>query len=287
MREPVSLPALDAPADQSHELRVSLRYEDLAQDGRIKADAVPFAMGEACWRGLLVHHPLTERLRATGVVPILRRLVVAADETPLSTMAEPRVRGSFGLAHVLGPDGAPERFLLELAAELEGPRGRTFARVEREGEVERVARVYGEHVFTRLFAPPGKRRVTELPDGLEPGPARPWVEVGDLLMDPRLVADGAPAVERCHFGLVHTDSNQHVNSLVYPRLFEESAVRAFGDAALVRAFDVVFRKPCFAGDAAEVRLQRVTRDDDARGVLASLHVDGEPTPRCAAQLWLG
>src|SRR5205823_12900006 len=30
------------------------------------------------------------------------------------------------------------------------------------------------------------------------------------------------------FGLVHTDSNHHVNSLVYIRLFEEAALRRFG-----------------------------------------------------------
>jgi hypothetical protein len=55
------------------------------------------------------------------------------------------------------------------------------------------------------------------------------------------------------FGLDHTDSNQHVNSLVYPRLFAEAALRRLAELErprrlLIRALDIAYRKPSFAGD---------------------------------------
>jgi acyl-CoA thioesterase FadM len=56
---------------------------------------------------------------------------------------------------------------------------------------------------------------------------------------------------------VHTDSNMHVNSLVYVRLFEEAALRRFaalgkGSALLGRMLDIAYRKPCFAGQTMRV-----------------------------------
>ncbi len=57
------------------------------------------------------------------------------------------------------------------------------------------------------------------------------------------------------FGAMHTDSNQHVNSLVYPRLFEEIAMRHLGRPhALARTVDVRFRKPSFIGDKLNVAI---------------------------------
>jgi hypothetical protein len=53
------------------------------------------------------------------------------------------------------------------------------------------------------------------------------------------------------FGLTHTDNNQHVDSLVYPRRFEDAALRRLhergeGSNLLASATEVVYRKPCFA-----------------------------------------
>jgi acyl-CoA thioesterase FadM len=68
------------------------------------------------------------------------------------------------------------------------------------------------------------------------------------------------------FGLAHTDSNQHVNSLVYPRLFEDAALRRFAalgkgkPAVLSRHVEAAFRKPCFAGETYAVALQAFTLD---------------------------
>jgi hypothetical protein len=277
------LPEIDALQGQTASGAITLRYEELAQDGRLKADAVPFAMGETCWRCLLVSHPLTQRLAREGIVPILRRLVVAADDTPLSTAATLHSEGRFGLG--VSRDAGGDRFLLELATELSGPRGRTFAKVDRAGEVERVARVYGEHVFTRLFAPPERRRVRELPEGLRVHAERAWLEPEDLLARDEARLDGAPIERERRFSLVHTDSNQHVNSLVYPRLFEELAAELFDEPLLARGFDVAFRKPCFAGERVRVVAQRVKRAS-GQGARVWLEVAGEPRVRCAGRLWL-
>src|SRR5258705_9749410 len=95
-----------------------------------------------------------------------------------------------------------------------------------------VGRCYVEHVFPKLFAPKAERKVLRL--DVPGAPAVPatrhvWVPPAALLelpegataLDAELVADPAPAA----FGLMHSDSNQHVNSLVYPRLFEDAALR--------------------------------------------------------------
>jgi acyl-CoA thioesterase FadM len=58
-------------------------------------------------------------------------------------------------------------------------------------------------------------------------------------------------------GVMHTDSNQHVNSLVYPRLFEEAALRRFAvlgksTTVLARSIDIAYRRPSFAGDTLRI-----------------------------------
>ena len=66
---------------------------------------------------------------------------------------------------------------------------------------------------------------------------------------------------------MHTDGNQHVNSLVYPRIFEELALRRHGDPKiLARAIELRWRKPFFAGDRATVALS--IEGDSAVGTFA-------------------
>jgi acyl-CoA thioesterase FadM len=70
--------------------------------------------------------------------------------------------------------------------------------------------------------------------------------------------DGWAVDEAAHvLGLSHTDSNQHVNSLFYPRAFEEAALRHLqrlgrSTEVLGRRVDVAFRRPSFAGEALRV-----------------------------------
>jgi hypothetical protein len=121
-----------------------------------------------------------------------------------------------------------------------------------------------EHVLTRPLAVAGDRRVTSLDFGGAPPthgtlPALPRFESisampeGATPLEPAMRLDPVPLA----FGLVHTDSNRHVNSLVYLRLFEEAALRRFvaigrPSVVLGRAVDIVYRKPCFAGQVMRV-----------------------------------
>ena len=82
--------------------------------------------------------------------------------------------------------------------------------------------------------------VASLPDGATPLEAAPRV-------------DPVPIV----FGVFHTDSNMHVNSLAYLRVLEEAALRRFvelgrGSRVLGRSIDIAYRKPCFAGQTMRV-----------------------------------
>jgi hypothetical protein len=142
-----------------------------------------------------------------------------------------------------------------------------------------AGRVFAEHVFTRPFADPSRRKVTrfEAPGVPEiPETKYAWRAPGELLQIPR----GAVALddlsfesEPFSFGLDHTDSNQHVNSLVYPRLFREAALRRLtrigrGCALLARFQETAFRKPCFAGEKVRVAVRTFEVDGTLGAVCA-------------------
>jgi acyl-CoA thioesterase FadM len=82
------------------------------------------------------------------------------------------------------------------------------------------------------------------------------------------------------FGLVHTDSNRHVNSLAYLRMFEEAALRRFAELGktsswLGRSLEIVYRRPCFAGHSMRV-VQQAFETEGRLGIAATL-VDAEGT----------
>jgi len=138
-----------------------------------------------------------------------------------------------------------------------------------------VGQVFTEHVFTRPFGPPESRKVLRLPDVFGfPGGVPPtrvaWRNAEDLgrMPDDAAPLDAEPFLDPTGivFGLGHTDSNQHVNSLVYPRLFEEAALRRFaalgcGSRLLARGAEIGFRKPFFAGDHARIALRAYRRGE--------------------------
>ena len=112
-----------------------------------------------------------------------------------------------------------------------------------------------------------------MPPGAEP--------LGEDLLDP------VPL----QFSLGHTDSNQHVNSLVYPRLFEEAALRRLAGHGvdlrlLVRHADCIFRKPFFAGERALIRLQAFRLGDLFGAVGVFLPEAEGPTGRPSVALRL-
>jgi hypothetical protein len=270
-----------------------LRYEDVAQDGSLMALAMPQCLGPL-WQVFFARHPAGLAARDAGILPILARLVMEGLEGPIPAVVPLEVRGAFQLAHTVDAAGAVDRLLLNMWATATGRRGRTHGPpIEGAGEPVVVGRVFAEHVFTRLFAPPGERKVLrfDLP-GLPPVPAarhlwHPLEASGTLpegatALDEDLVTDPCPIV----FGLAHTDSNQHVNSLVYPRLFEEAALRRFDalglpTAVLSRRVEVGFRKPCFAGDRVRIALRAFRLGDrlGATGVFLPGAPDSASPPR--------
>jgi hypothetical protein len=163
-----------------------------------------------------------------------------------------------------------------------------------------AGRIFAEHEFTRPFGPPGDRKVRALPlAGGEMVPEARWawrepeallaLPEGAVPLDAELVPDGVATV----FGLDHTDSNHHVNSLVYTRLFIEAALRRLdahgraGAPLLARSLEIAYRKPSFAGELARVRVRAFTLGG-AVGAVAALGGDGEEArPRTFARVLFG
>jgi hypothetical protein len=244
--------------------RMSLRYEDITQDGFLRTVAMPHAMGRAFWQSAA--NEFLAEVRGQGIHPILTNLRCAAGEGPIGLLGGLTIDAHYDLAHVARDDEV-ERIVLRVWGIIGGPRGRIHGPPPRgAGELIEVGRVYGEHVFTKLFAPPGERRVSRLSASSLPSVPATKIErvsVDDVLALPAEASwssdwecDPAPIV----LGIDDSDANQHVNSLVYPALFRQAALRALarrGEAATQRVVsdELLFRKPCFAGEelAIEVR----------------------------------
>jgi hypothetical protein len=256
--------------------RVHLRFEDVTQDGRLVLEALPNALGPTVWRQILASDAATRACVAQGIVPILSRFVLEGRPGPFSAHEPVEAQGTCLLAR--SEDG---RFVLDMWADLTGTIGRTYGTTDRAGEKVLAGRILAEHVLTRPFAPAGERRVTSLdfpgaPRVTATRPASPAydliasVPAGATPLEPRKTADPLPVV----FGLVHTDSNMHVNSLVYLRLFEEAALRRIASlgrptTVLGRTLDIAYRKPCFAGQMMRV-VQQAFEEGGRLGVAAVL-----------------
>jgi hypothetical protein len=258
------------PASRKATATIPIRFEDIAQDGRLALEGVAPAVGETVWRKLLAGSSFTRALREEKAVPILTRLVVQGGGGPFSTLHPMESTGTYAVRHATKPDGTIDRILVDMWTESTLPIGRNYGPPpERAGERIVAGRFFGEHVLTRLFAPPDQRKVTKLVvDGAPAeGEARAWVpaeSVGELPAGAVPLDDARVDPTPIAFGLAHTDSNQHVNSLVYPRLFEDAAMRRFGELGrlkppvLSRWMEAAFRKPCFAGERYAVTLRAFT-----------------------------
>lgn len=289
-----SPPLPDLPDDHVATASFELRYEDLAQDGRMMMTALPPALGWTVWRQLLAKHPARAAAQNRGIVAILTRLTVDGTDATIRVDRPVEATGAYQIARQAE---SGERLFMNMWVEVRGAQGRMFP-PQGPGANIVAGRLFAEHTFTRLFAPPDQRRVSpadvagvdddriadyafagadsamRLPDGATP-----------------LDDDYAPDDGEICFGLDHTDSNQHVNSLVYPRLFAEAALRRFARHGrrrdvLVRHLDVAYRKPSFAGDRVRLHLRAFTIGDRA-GVAGWLAGEGEPRPRCAARILFG
>lgn len=285
---------LDTPNQPHSEAKLEVRYEDIAQDGRVKLEALSHALGVACWRQLLADHPVGE-LGRQGILPILCRVVLEGGGGPVSVGRKLIARGTYRLGHTIAPTGEVNRLVLTLEAELEGVRARTHGPPPAgAGDPVIVGRVLAEHVFTRPFGPASERKVLEIPAG-HGLPAVPeervvWRAPEAIRTPPEdaklLDLEPVPFAEPVTFGMAHTDSNQHVNSLVYPRLFEEATLARLAtrgevvEERLARYCEVAYRKPCFAGDRMDIPLLAYRRGDALGAAGTFSKAGGSGRPHC-------
>lgn len=276
-------PFPDVPHEQHGRGELQIRYEDVTQDGRLGARPTTHAIGAALWRDVLDRHPLAPTLMQEGIVPILTRLVVATGGGPIGVRAHLHAKGAFELVEAIDASGK-SRFRADLWADVSGTVSRTFGPPPPgAGQEVALASMWAEHVLTRPFAPPSERTVDRLPEAFAASRRDRFtlpVEAVSLPEGARWIDEGwaddpAPIV----FGLGHTDSNQHVNSLVYPHLLEDAALRrlvALGRRAdlFVTRLEMAYRKPSFAGDVLALRVRAYARDAGAREVLGVVGVFG-------------
>ncbi len=278
------------PPTQAHTTEAQLRYEDLAQDGRLIPLALPTSMS-GLWHHVLREHPGQRHAVAQGILPIMTRLTLTSLEAPIRVDRPIESHAGFLLAH--DRDAAGEaRLFLNIWSELRGAAGRVGPRPP--GPPVLAGRLFAEHTFTRPFAPPDRRRVSrlevegfpEIPEARYDAPAA--ATAGEAPAGARWLDELAPDPAEVAFTLDQTDSNQHVNSLVYIRVFRDAVQRRFAAgghplAVLSRAVDIAYRKPCFAGDRVRVhlRLFEASRTDGALGAAGFIAGPGEEgRPRC-------
>lgn len=287
----------EVPESQRAHGPMSLRYEDVARDGRLMLQALPHGIGEVMWAKTLSKAGLAGHLNRQGIVPILTRFALQGLGGPIGVRRPLEGSGRWWLAHTTDARGEVDRLLLNVYLDVFGEKGRTYGEPPKgAGDRVHLGRVFAEHVFSRPFGPPEQRKVLrfdpasdhalDVPD-LPPVPptAYTW-RPGDALLrlphdatplEPSLRPDDAPLV----FGLGHTDSNQHVNSLVYPWLFEQAALRRFAalgrDARVLSRFcEIAYRKPCFAGDRMRIVLRAFERSG-LLGAVGAFVPDADPT----------
>lgn len=271
-------PCPDVPSSQRGRGDLVLRYEDVSQDGRLGCRAMTHGIGPALFRDVIRTHRAAPLFAKEGIVPILSRLTVESRGGPIGVQLPVACEGAFSFVKTTDARGKV-RYRADMWVDASGRQGRTHGPTPTEADpMLALGTVLAEHVLTRPFGAPERRQVDQLPDTLVPGEEREWSPPESLLelpSDAEWLEPGAsldPNVTL--FGLGHTDSNQHVNSLVYPLMLEEAALRraaALGERAkgFCHWFDLAFRKPYFAGDGARVSL-RAYRRAEAFGVVATI-----------------
>jgi len=294
-------PAPAFPEDHAHTEQMTLRYEDIAQDGRVIPIALPVSMG-ALWR-LMRAHPVQRASFARGILPILTRMTLVSLDAPIRVDLPAQAHAGFELAHDLDPDGGA-RLFLNIWSELHGAAGRM--RSGPPGPPTRAGHLFASHTFTRLFAPPGQRRVSQLEvEGFPAVPharyeAPPAATAGQAPAGARWLDELSPDPAEVAFTLDQTDSNQHVNSLVYVRVFLDAVQRRLAAAGrplavLSRAVDIAYRKPCFAGERVRAHLRlfgqagtEADTEPQLLGAAGFLAAPGEEDrPRCYIRVLVG
>jgi len=298
MQSPVASPADSAPDSlPTASADIELRYEDLTQDGQLKITRLLQALGVASFGKLWVHHPLVQTM-GSGIMPILTRLSLSTEAASTMLGSKLQAVGRMELAHEANAQQEVQSLLLNMSADVYATLGRSFGpQPEGAGQRVLIGRAFGEHTFTRPFAPAGQRKVLafDVPGQPAVPPARAErrqlahvlaPQPDDQFLDAAFVTDPAPWA----FGMVHTDHNQHVNSLVYGTLFEDAVLRRLAhhgvDTRLHAAhLDLVYRKPCFAGQRVICHL-RAFRNGARVGAVGWVAPEGAPLEKAHTGLRL-
>lgn len=277
---------------------LTLRYEDITQDGRLRLTTMPECLARTVWGKLIGPSKLFGQLTAQGIAPLLTRLVIEGGDGPISVAHPLQAIGRFRFAHSLDDDAEVQRIVLNMWGELNGPRASVRdPQPEGRGETINVGRIFAEHTLSRPFAAKGERKVRRLDGitGISPYPKANYLGESPrgLLALPRgsealepLTADPQPVV----FGVDDTDSNQHVNSLAYPGVFRAAALRRFAQAGqspklMLRTLEIGFRKPSFAGESLHVHVRQF-RYRSRVGAICTLGAeDPDQSPRCIARMY--
>jgi hypothetical protein len=285
------------PAPDAARADFQIRYDDLTQHGHIKQVTLPMVLARVCMEKLWAHHPLVVT-RKQGIVPILSRLVIESEPIAVSFGSPLEGRGRIELAKEHARDGTVSALFMNSYADVWAIPSRRNKGVDPNArEHVRIGRAFGEHVLTRPFGPAEERKVLSfdvpghaaLPDATH---ARVRVDKNVELPEGASALDATftPDAAAWSFGLIHTDLNQHVNSLVYARMFEEAAVRRAAQhghnrALFARKLSLCYRKPSFAGETMHCML-RAFELDGGFGVVGYLAPQGTPPERanCSFQL---
>jgi hypothetical protein len=284
------------PETQAATTETYLRYEDITQDGRLMPIAVPPSLA-GVWRGVLVKHPGATAAAQSGILPILTRLTIGVAESPIRVDRPIECRGGFELAHDRDASGEVTRLFMNVWSEVWGQGGRIVPRTP-AGPPTKAGWLFAEHTFTRPFGPPDQRRITklnvagypELPEARYPAPSP--ASAGQAPDGAIWIDELAPDPADYVFTLDQTDSNQHVNSLVYIRIFLDAVNRRLAAIGRPlgqrsRAVDIAYRKPCFAGDRVKAHL-RLFEHQDTLGAAGFVAVPGEEAkPRCFVRITIG
>lgn len=278
-------PMPDFAPGQSTLTTAPMRYEDLTQDGRLTPIALPPTMS-GLWRDVLTDHPGARNALKSGVIPILTRMTLVSEDQPIHVNRPIEVRAGFELAHDRDETGEVTRLFMNVWTEVHGAAGRISPN-SKPGPLALAGRVFAEHTFTRLLAPPDQRKVTRLEvDGYPDVPAArhhppPPSSAQEAPDNGRWLDELGPDTTPYDFTLDQTDSNQHVNSLVYIRMFLDAVNRRLAAAGRrgklrSRAVDIAYRKPSFAGDRVMAQLRLYENSDGlgAAGFIAG--DDGKP-----------
>ena len=257
--------------------RVSLRFEDVTQDGRLVLEALPTALGPTVWRGLLEKAPGFRACYENGVFPILSRLRARGDAGgPSRPTAAVEAEGSYRLARA--DDG---RFVLEVWVDLYAPSARPTARPARRREGRSPAGSSpSKSSRARLRRPVsgGSRRSISpgAPGGDRDAPVAAAVRVGrqppgrrDPARGRAARRSGADRVRALSHGQQH--ARQFAGVPARARGGGLASVRRAraGLVVLGRDIDIAYRKPCFAGQTMRV-VQQAFEAPGKLGVCASL-----------------